>query len=387
MEKHLNLVYVIRDGWREAFESTLPCFDLVDGDYEYKKYFNNARFATSKKDAVFTVKGSFGTFELFDDNSQSVLRIADASTKFAHLASKVELAKWSRAREEKRHKSRVCPVSGWLRWDSEFDHPTEIPQKQIGAEFLSSLSLKTPWVMKRDGASGGTGIVFVTSLPEVIREVDLAREMEEALPFMDERRKSIAHWAIQRHIDNPMLLLGGYKFHLRAFIISIGGNHTFLYKTYEVRIAPKKWKLDFTFDGAHITNGGGAEANHERRFLIDEFEELKSVNEKLKAFLKDVVTDTPSEEKMFEEIDNSWLPVQVMGMDIMVDEDENLFILESNHSPASPPFDNLERFGRHVRRFAKNLVNLLLYVGVKVKQDPLCKFSEEELYGFTRLDG
>ena len=354
-----SLRYIIRDGWVQAFESSLPTMhndDVEDDDLGVCPWVSSFQ-VSGRRDSVSQVQGSFGVFEC------GKIKVADSSTKFINISSKVRLAKWLRKIDSP--KFAICPPSGWIRWDFEIDDVAMFEKMihknpnslEVGSEFLRCISVENPWVMKKDGASGGTGIVFVSNLAEVKKALDEGRDMEEALPFLDDRRESIPNWAIQQHINNP-LLLDGHKFHLRAFVISVG-SRLFVYETYEVRVAPVKWNRDFTVQGCHITNGGGAEAHHERRYLSNHFPELSDVTPKVLPFLEYILKRC-QEPEAAEVPDSSWIPAAVMGLDIMVDEQKNLFLLEANHSPAAPPYDETHQFGCHVRRFCQRLVRLLI---------------------------
>jgi hypothetical protein len=386
----ITLRYIIRQGWLEAFESTLSDSPLpliprtttttqeIEQSSSFKPCWTNTIRVGERRDPLNTTQCSFGVFELInqDQSGTIISRVSDSSTRFKHLSSKVGLAKWSRLVN-----NGICPPSGWLAWDA-FEHSTEgvdfdhLPE---GAEFLRDVSVLHPWVMKRDGASGGKGICFVSSLAQVIECVEQGRAMEEALPFLDERRDGIADWAAQEHINRPLLLQDGHKCHLRAYVIGIG-HRTFVYRKYEVRIAPHEWNMDFHDLQRHITNGGGSESHHERRFLADEFPQLKHACEHLYEFLC-LVTGPPYSPETTE-LDPTYVPASVMGLDIMIDVDNRLYLLESNHSPASPPFDEMTRFGRHVRRFVKNVVALMVDCASNVNE-----FSNCEKYEFQELIG
>ncbi|KAH9251829.1 hypothetical protein BASA81_010272 [Batrachochytrium salamandrivorans] len=338
-----TLTYVIRDGWLQAFESTIP-YEKDAGEELWKSTFK----AAGRRDTLSQVRGSFGVFEL-----GSKLKVADCSTRFANLSSKVRLAKWVRGLVEP--PIPVCPQSGWLRWDYDMSTP------ELGSEFLLDMKQNgTTYVMKKDGASGGSGIYFVNSIAQVERIVLEGIDLEEALPFLDERRDAIADWAVQRHIDSPMLLLGGHKFHLRAFVVHVD-NRVFFYDTYEVRIAPLKWTMDFEDRNCHITNGGGSEAHHERRFLAKDFElELGNIcRTKVPEFLHYVLANAQSPESS-EDLQPGWLPASVMGLDIMVDTTGRLHLLEANHSMAAPPVDEMTEFGCHVRQLCRRIVRQIV---------------------------
>jgi len=360
------LRYVIRAGWLEAFEMPPEEPELA------VPWVQAARGL--RKDPVSLAKGSFGVFELFVDEERSV-RVADASTRFAHLSSKVQLAQYA-VRED----PSICPPSGWLRWDCEFDGSAKDPfaHPRPGSEFLAEISPATPWVLKRDGASGGKGIVFVSHADQLRRAVDESRDMEEALPFVDDRRELVAGWAAQRHIA-PMLIMGGRKFHLRVYVVHVGARVFRFDGDYEVRVAPLEWTPDFDAIGCHITNGGGAEALHERRFLASHVAELDEVRARVPEFVQRVCA-RPSSEAM--ELDATWTPASVLGLDVMVDSDGRLNLLESNHSPASPPYESDAVFDRHVRRLARRIVVLIVTCAVNPNVDAA---ELSGMLGFTEM--
>ena len=367
------LRYVVRLGWLEAFEWSVSS-SLQDSLLpRFVPWVQAARGL--RKDAVSLAKGSFGVFELFLSNEKSI-RIADASTRWAHLSSKVQLAQYATLVNRD-----ICPESGWLRWDCEFDGSAKDPfaNPRPGGEFLFQVAASNPWVLKRDGASGGKGIVFVTDVQQIKGAVDEARDIEEALPFVDDRREQIAGWAAQRHI-NPMLIMNGRKFHLRVYVVSIGDRNFWYDEDFEVRVAPEPWQPDFNAEGCHITNGGGAEAKHERRYLGSEVAELSSVRDKVPLFISQVCSHPAAVEGM--ELDETWIPASVLGLDIMIDENGKLKLLESNHSPASPPYDDESTFSRHVRRLVHRIVSMLVSVGLEPDMDSK-KIRLE--YGFKEI--
>ncbi len=130
-----------------------------------------------------------------------------------------------------------------------------------------------PWVLKRDGTSGGTDVHFVTD-PSVIDEWVVAeQELAEQLPFNSERIY-IPGWVLQQNVERP-LLLQGRKFHLRAYALAIqraatatmsalpGGSTdvvnatptVYLYDKYDVRLAGALHSEDYGDHAAHVTNG------------------------------------------------------------------------------------------------------------------------------------
>lgn len=369
------LRYIIRDGWLEMFESDLPCCHMddmqqgVDCRLGYLPWDAQVQVMRHRQEQRH-VEASFGVLECGSS------KVSDCSKKFLNLSSKVKLAEWVRTGGVTTPP--ICPESGWIRWDLEFETLEDFvsycnsESLERGSEFLVDIrDNASAWVMKRDGASGGSGIVFVSSLKQVKQALDEGRKMEEALPFLDDRYDLVPHWAVQRHIDRPLLLMDGHKFHLRAYIVVVR-DQGFIYDSMEIRVAPAKWKFDFSIKGAHITNGGGNQEIHERRYVLDEFPDLRDrVYSKVMHMLEFALLNAEGEERPDVVSDESWYPCTVMGVDIMVDEDYELYMLEGNHSPAAPPFDDPSRFGCHCRRFVQRLIRLLVIAGADDLQEHL----------------
>src|SRR6185436_11547176 len=100
---------------------------------------------------------------------------------------------------------------------------------------------------------------------------------------------------------------------LRAYVVG-SGTRAFVCSRFEVRVAPHEWDMDFRDLQRHITNGGGAEAHHERRFLADEFPELADACARLYDYL--CVFTSPPYSPETTELDPTYVPAAVMGLDI-----------------------------------------------------------------------
>ena len=246
-----------------------------------------------------------------------------------------------------------------------------------------------PWVLKRDGTSGGTDVHFVTD-PVVVDEwVESEQELAEGLPFQSERLY-IPGWVLQQNIARP-LLLQGRKFHLRAYALSIqrptgqaqgglGPPRVYLYDRYDVRLAGAPCSDDYSNHAAHVTNGNkdpaavrlvvgaggdaGGDAAEQLQGLVD-----VGVLSKLQAWLAALFApelvvpprpvrirnddsssdgsddDDDEEGRLSEELAaqaverGRWSQFALLGADIMVDEDGRPWLLEFNHNPALPQLD------------------------------------------------
>jgi len=277
---------------------------------------------------------SWGTVQLIDsDSGKNVIAVADISLAKWFLESKYYLAKFSLQLPS------VCPTSLPLDWDIEL--PLTLP------DYIGDVG---PWVLKRDGGSGGREVYFVQSMEEIQKLLEEGQLLEQALPFLEERQKEglIPNWALQKYISNLQLLpYNGhlYKFHVRAYILMVDELY-YLHNRPEIRLASTPFVDDVFNDiSQHLTNG----TQGAMRLLASEFTLLESLTEKLVGFAELVMdpcaeppspfTDTTREtgwrtkDVLFTK-STQWKPIGIYAMDLMVDTDMNLWLLEVNHSPS-----------------------------------------------------
>mmetsp|Transcript_20822 Transcript_20822/g.25216 ORF Transcript_20822/g.25216 Transcript_20822/m.25216 type:complete len:395 (+) Transcript_20822:230-1414(+) len=297
----------------------------------------------------------FFVLQTLEDNNV-ISGKADISHKYWYLESKYWLAKSNLSQ---------CPESYAIEWSCE-------PEKFV-ARIDSFISAESPFVLKRDGGSGGSDINFVQSKEELVNFLVRAQETEEALPFINNR--SITNWGLQRFIKPPFLLPKGNQFHkfsLRVYCIVLEDSD-WMYSQVEVRLAPEPYTgANLSNVGSHITNG----TRNGYRYLSTDFQELEFLKEVMVDFVSSLhrpelapeITDdvedlTLDQHRCFSQKldDVAYSPCAVLAHDIMVDTNRRLYLIETNHSPSAPSPDTLDhKFLSHLDNFVCDMFELLL---------------------------
>jgi RimJ/RimL family protein N-acetyltransferase len=91
------------------------------------------------------------------------------------------------------------------------------------------------WIIKPNMLYGGTGIMLAKT--------------EELTKYRNKQNK----YVIQKYLEKP-LLLNGYKFDFRMYVIFTPDKKLYIHPHYEVRIAQNKHTLDITTLDSHLTN-------------------------------------------------------------------------------------------------------------------------------------
>jgi hypothetical protein len=447
---YCQLIIAIREGWDDIFAQALdPTFEALCQTFHAQQQQQQQRIASSSSSLKIIDQSSFaygGARALIDDaafgafvvrtsnhddderhqSSENddgkwtrIVATADKSSIYWHLESKVALGQWSK------HVPGICPESYTFAWDHDLlqdVHLAELFAQQ--AESTSSRCHCCCWVLKRDGASGAVDVHFVTSVAEVVEHVEQDQLMQEALPMFNDRADSIAGWALQRFIDNPLLLAlpqpiddqqapslplstspspspspcqtpllpstpatAQYKFHIRTFVLVVRGR-VWLYDRYEVRFAESCYSNNVRDRDAQVTNGGGKV--HNRRTLADlllrqalsveQSTALQRAIDSIPTFIKQTMLPLP------ESLDRSLPQYQatlctslnqqhcthqchdyaLLAHDLLPDDTGKLWLLETNHCPGAPPLptcydaDN-KHFRQHLLLFVQQLTTLLAF--------------------------
>lgn len=181
---------------------------------------------------------------------------------------------------------------------------------------------------------------------------------------------------LQAEVSPPLLIKGHRKFHIRTYLIVIERlEHQdlldmYIYNQHEVRIAgtPIPDGDEERNPIAHITNG--ALSNTTERVLLDELDELMSRQIKAKTevfvaetFGKHLLPDIVRRIQISSsepDTNGSISKFALAGLDIMVTEDNHIYLLEVNANPAAPPESTVDaKFTQHLQGFFHELVDLV----------------------------
>lgn len=218
------------------------------------------------------------------------------------------------------------------------------------------------WIRKPAGGARGQGISVITN-----------EEIPKVLPG----RKII----VQKYIKDP-LLINGLKFDLRFYVAvtSLDPLKVYLFDNGLVRLATQPYKDNIDNIGeltAHLTNfsinreqanfvatndiekdGTGNKWSHrpfwpylEQNFGYDISEIKKKIED---AFAKVII----AAHKTFKEQPNHRNAFEMFGFDVMLDENQNIYILEVNVTPALGTSSELDRYIK--TPLVKDIFNLAL---------------------------
>eukprot|EP00536_Pseudo-nitzschia_multiseries_P002550 jgi/Psemu1/183748/e_gw1.34.134.1 len=250
-------------------------------------------------------------------------------------------------------------------------------------------------VLKEPMGSRGTGVFFVRDANEIhsIIEEHRQRAVSEA-GFLDNliaEKGRIPSWVLQAEIKPCLLIRDRRKFHIRTYVVCLETNvlldeslsveeddimKAFIYNRHEIRIASKPVpSADEEESGqrnreAHITE------TFDRKLLEDEPELVaRNLNTKVESFVaKAIEAFRPDMERRIAmsaaaldgENENSHgcmvLPHKfaIAGLDLMVTENDTIYLLEANVNPAAPPPGTVgSEFQSHLIGFFRDTMELV----------------------------
>jgi hypothetical protein len=145
----------------------------------------------------------------------------------------------------------------------------------------------------------------------------------------------------------------------------------YIYNRHEVRVAgvPVKDGDSDRDKRAHITNG--AQSNQTERLLLHQVPELteRNIQDKVELFVAEIfakylfqdIARRVSLNAQEEATIGCLRKFAMAGLDIMVTEEDRLFLLEANVNPAAPPEATVTpEFKEHLRGFLKDLMDLAM---------------------------
>lgn len=313
--------------------------------------------------------------EICDSSGKKVLFAAHGSSAALDgLEDKDELIRtMQRCRCD--HKN-ISPPSLLINWDVSHEECLNLVGKELPC--LAGNQLKDKYVvLKKPMGSGGDGVFFVRTAEEIHVIVEAQQKRAHDDPgFLDEliaAKGRIPSWVLQAEVHPCLLIKGRRKFHIRTYVVVLEMLYSpdlleaFIFNRHEVRIAglPVPVEEVDRDRGIHITNGGLTDSTE--RILLDEVEELTSrgMKEKIELFVgttfgKDIIQDMAGRIRVSANDCPTACKFAVAGLDLMVTEDNRIYLLEVNANPAAPREATVTgRFKTHLQGFMHDLTTLV----------------------------
>ncbi|CAO3599285.1 unnamed protein product [Absidia cylindrospora] len=199
------------------------------------------------------------------------------------------------------------------------------------------------FIIKPSLANKAAGIQVFDSLDQ-LRDIFTTddSDSDDDYDSDEEDISQVREWVIQRYIDRP-LLVNNRKFHVRAYVLAVSNIQVYLYRDMLALFAIKDYTLDNLSDTLiHLTNTciQTDQADYNEQDSVRLFWELEqcgvdkkdldAIFIKMQAVLKDVFDACASEMTTFQALPNAF---ELFGVDFMIDEDKNVYFLETNAFP------------------------------------------------------
>ncbi|CAM9735693.1 unnamed protein product, partial [Chrysoparadoxa australica] len=189
-----------------------------------------------------------------------------------------------------------------------------------------------PWILKPSTLNKGAAVVLVADVADLRSAVHSCTDIRE--------------WVLQEYIQRPKLI-GGRKFHFRAYVLAVGCLSVYFFQRVLILRALRQYDEDCRDPLAHITNTAvQAECQDFDESLAVMLLDEKVGQEKAKKGLQPVLTlaslvsspDFQSLSFAFEQGEFSvFSPLphcfEHFGLDFMVDESGQMWLLEANPGP------------------------------------------------------
>lgn len=184
---------------------------------------------------------------------------------------------------------------------------------------------------------------------------------------------------LQAEVAPCLLIKNKHKFHLRSYLVVVENlSHpdlleVFVYNRHEVRMASAPVANDPADRDreAHITNGSNSRT--EKRELLGSIPELadRGLQDKVETFvaatfglhlLPDMLGRVKycASQEPNGEANNIVRKFSVAGIDMMVCEDDRIYLLEVNVNPSAPPEELVDaEFRDHLTGFMQDMIDLI----------------------------
>ena len=250
-------------------------------------------------------------------------------------------------------------------------------------------------VLKEPMGSRGTGVFFVRDADEIHSIIEEHRQRaisEEG--FLDKliaEKGRIPSWVLQAEVKPCLLIRDRRKFHIRTYVVCIetnvlldepfGGEEddlmkTFVYSRHEIRIASKSLPSPGEEGSGQRNREAHITETFDRKLLQDEPELVeRNLSTKVESFVANAIEAVrPDMERRIAmnasaldgENQNSRgcmvLPHKfaIAGLDLMVTENDRIYLLEANINPAAPPPETVaNEFQSHLVGFFRDTMELV----------------------------
>ncbi|PWA02853.1 hypothetical protein BB558_000991 [Smittium angustum] len=280
-------------------------------------------------------------------------------------------------------------------WILELDSPEYLDESLEDCcelkQLLENVENPKRFILKPSLTGKGTGIHIFDSYDSLLQILETEFEEDSDDSESEEEAEvdwskgygsaisQIREWVVQEYIDNPLLLsaYGNRKFHIRTYVLAIGGIKVFVFREMLALFASKKY--DSNFDNlkdvySHITNTyvQSKDSDFDEDQVVHLFwdlsnnnkqtelgtsvstEDLEHIYTQIKSLTADVFHASVSQPTMFQVWENCF---ELFGLDFMVDDKLNVFFLEAN---AYPDFKQTgDRLNSLVFNFFDSVVNTL----------------------------
>jgi len=293
----------------------------------------------------------------------------------------------------------ISPPSQLINWDV-----TKEECKNLVGNSLPCLLEETPIaststriaVLKEPMGSSGTGVFFVRDADEIHTIIEEHRQRAVSEDgFLDNliaQKGRIPSWVLQAEVKPCLLIRDRRKFHIRTYVVCVETKalldepldgeeeedlmKTYIYNRHEIRIANESMIDSAREESGQRNRGAHITETFDRELLQDEPELVKrNLSTKVESFVATAFDAlrpdmerriVMSAEALEKENANSHgcmvLPRKfaIAGLDLMVTEEERIYLLEVNVNPAAPPLETVSNeFQSHLIGLFRDTMELV----------------------------